>query len=106
MSASVRYTNTEKWEILRGEALHYIKKNGEKGPGYKQYLAHAQEITKQPFYKQADYSFGDSEINRIATPKNDKTGNPQIWLTIGINHHLTLVARETSNPHEKLAKRS
>ena len=105
-SASVRYTNDEKWEILRGEALNYIKKNGEKGPGYKQYLAHAREIIKQPFYKKADYSFGDSEINRIATPKNEKTGNPQMWLNIGINHHLTLVARQTSSLREKSVKHS
>ena len=105
-SASVRYTNDEKWEILRGEALNYVKKNGEKGPGYKQYLAHAREIIKQPFYKKAEYSFGDSEINRIATPKNEKTGNPQMWLNIGINHLLTLVARQTSNLREKSVKRS
>jgi len=105
-SASVRYTNDEKWEILRGEALNYVKKNGEKGPGYKQYLAHAREIIKQTFYKKADYSFGDSEINRIAEPKNEKTGNPQMWLNIGINHHLTLVARQTSSLHEKRAKHS
>jgi len=98
VSASVRYTNNENWEILRGEALKYVKKNGEKGPGYKQYLAHAREIIKQPFYKKADYSFGDSEINRIAAPKNEKTGNPRTWLTIGINHHLTLVARQIANP--------
>ncbi len=106
VSASVRYTNDENWEILRGEALNYVKKNGEKGPGYKQYLAHAREIIKQPFYKKADYSFGDSEINRIAEPKNDKTGNPQIWLNIGINHHLTLVARQASSLLEKQAKHS
>jgi len=97
VSASVRYTNDENWEILRGEALNYVKKNGEKGPGHKQYLAHAREIIKQPFYKKTDYSFGDSEINRIASPKNEKTGNPQTWLTIGINHHLTLVARQIAS---------
>ncbi len=105
-SASVRYTNDERWEILRGEALNYVKKNGEKGPGYKQYLAHAREIIKQAFYKKADFSYGDAEINRIADPKNEKTGNPQMWLNIGINHHLTLVARQTSSPREKQVKRS
>ena len=97
VSASVRYTNDENWEVLRGEALHHIKKSGEKGPGYKQYLAHARELIKQTFYRKSDFSFGDSEINRIATPSNDKTGNPQTWLTIGINHHLTLVARQIAN---------
>ena len=97
VSASVRYTNDENWEILRGEALNHVKKNGEKGPGHKQYLAHAREIIKQSFYKKADYSFGDSEINRMAAPTNDKTGNPKTWLTIGINHHLTLAARQVAS---------
>jgi len=106
VSASVRYTHDEQWKIFRGEALNYIDKKGKKGPGYQQYLAHARELIKQPFYKKANYSFGDSEINRIAAPNNQKTGNPQIWLSIGINHHLTLVARQVSSFFEKSAMHS
>lgn len=102
VSASVRYTNDEHWEVLRGEALNYInKKTKVKGPGHKQYLAHAREIIKQPFYKNDDFSFGDSDIARIATPGNVKTGNPRTWLTIGINHHLTLAARQNATLYEK-----
>ena len=104
VSASIRYTDDEQWRVFRGRALNYLdKKNGNKRiPGYDQYLAHARELVKQPFYKQADYSFGDSEINRIAS-QDEKTGNPQMWLNIGINHHLTLVARQLSNRREKRA---
>lgn len=94
-SASVRYTDDTKWEIIRGEGLR-----NKKGAGFKQYLAHAREIIKQSFYKNASYSFGDSEINRIAS-QDEKTGNPQLWLNIGINHHLTLVARQIAAQHEK-----
>ncbi len=101
VSASIRYTDEEQWKVFRGRALHYVDKNGKKGPGHAQYLAHARELIGQPFYKKADYSFGDSEINRIATPENTKTGNPQLWLNIGINHHLTLVARQLSSHREK-----
>ena len=99
-SASVRYTNDDKWEIIRGEGLR-----NKKGAGHKQYLAHAREIIKQSFYKKSDYSFGDSEINRIAS-QNEKTGNPQLWLNIGINHHLTLVARQLSSSREKPTENS
>lgn len=103
VSASVRYTDDEQWRVFRGQALNYIDKQGQKGPGHKQYIAHARELIKQSFYKQADYSFGDSEINRIAS-QDEKTGNPQMWLNIGINHHLTLVARQLAGLHEKTVK--
>lgn len=99
VSASVRYTDDEKWQVFRGQALGYVnKKTGEKGPGSKQYLGHARTLIDQPFYKGQQYSFGDAEIKRIAEEKAGKTGNPQKWLSIGINHHLTLVARQTAKP--------
>ncbi|PIQ33209.1 MAG: hypothetical protein COZ49_01295 [Candidatus Yonathbacteria bacterium CG_4_10_14_3_um_filter_47_65] len=103
VSASIRYTDEEQWQVFRGRALNYLdKKNGGKRiSGYDQYIAHAKELVKQPYYKQAGYSYGDSEINRIAS-QDEKTGNPQMWLNIGINHHLTLVARQLADFHEKI----
>lgn len=98
VSASVRYTDDERWQVFRGQALGYVnKKTGEKGPGSKQYLAHAKTITTQPFYTGDQFSFGDAEIRRIADGTDGKTGNPQKWLSIAINHHLTLVARQISS---------
>ncbi len=99
VSASVRYTEDEQWQVFRGQALGYVnKKTWQKGPGSKQYLGHARTLTGQSFYKGEKYSFGDAEIKRIADEKNGKTGNPQKWLCIAINHHLTLVARQTAKP--------
>jgi hypothetical protein len=99
VSASVRYTDDAHWQVFRGQALGYFnKKTKEKGPGAKQYVGHAKTIVEQPFYKGEQYSFGDAEIKRIAEGKDGKTGNPQKWLSIGINHHLTLVAQQISNP--------
>lgn len=92
ISASIRYTNDEKWEIMRGEGLR-----NEKGAGYQQYPAHAKLIVQQPFYKGDDFSYGDRYIADRALSDNKKSGNPTTWLTAGINHHLTLVARQTSN---------
>jgi hypothetical protein len=98
VSASVRYTDDDCWQVFRGQALGYInKKTGAKGPGSKQYLGHAKTIVAQQFYKGPQYSFGDAEIQRIALDVNGKTGNPKNWLCIGINHHLTLVARQASS---------
>ncbi|OGZ69167.1 MAG: hypothetical protein A3C50_02030 [Candidatus Staskawiczbacteria bacterium RIFCSPHIGHO2_02_FULL_43_16] len=98
VSASIRYTDDEQWQVFRGQAIGYInKKTGQKGPGHKQYLGHARTLIGQSFYKGGAYSFGDAEIKKMADTSNQKTGNPQKWLSIGINHHLTLAARQTSN---------
>jgi len=97
VSASVRYTDDDQWQVFRGQALGYMnKKTGVKGPGSKQYIGHAKTLLGQSFYKGETYSFGDAEIKRIAGDQKGKTGNPQKWLSIGINHHLTLVARQIS----------
>jgi len=75
-------------------------KTNEKGPGLEQYIYHARTLTGKSFsqfYKGANYSFGDAEIARIAAAGNKKPGNAGTWLTIGINHHITLVARQISS---------
>ena len=90
-SASIRYTNDQKWEIMRGEGLR-----NQKGAGHKQYPAHAQLMIKESFFKGADYSFGDAYIAERASPDNENSGSPTTWITAGINHHLTLVARQIS----------
>lgn len=97
-SASIRYTDDEKWYIFRGKKPGHIdRKTGIKGPGREQYIAHAQTLVKRDFYKLNKYSFGDAEVSRIASPENIKPGSPTTWLTVSINHHLTLAAHQTSS---------
>lgn len=106
-SASVRYTADNEWWIFRGKIPGLInRKTKEKGPGREQYIGHAQTLIKRDFYKKKDFSFGDAEIDRIAATDNTKPGSPTTWLTIGINHHITLAARQTSNLGEDLEARS
>ena len=106
-SASVRYTADDKWWIFRGKIPGLInRKTKEKGPGREQYIGHAQTLIKRDFYKKADYCFGDAEIARIADPDNKKPGSPTTWLTIGINHHITLTARQIASPAEEIEGRS
>jgi hypothetical protein len=109
-SVSVRYTDNDKWWIFRGKKPGVIdQKTKEKGPGLEQYIDHAKTLSGASFsqhYKGVNYSFGDAEIARIAAPKNKKSGNPTMWLTIGINHHITLVARQFANSAEKKVERS
>ncbi len=100
-SASIRYTADDQCWIFRGTKPGLInRKTQEKGPGREQYIGHAKTLVKRDFYKGDGYSFGDAEITRIADPLNTKPGSPTTWLTIGINHHITLAARQASNLHE------
>lgn len=100
-SVSARYTDDDKWWIFRGKKPGLVNtKTQEKGPGREQYIDHTKTLTGKSFskfYKGANYSFGDAEIARIAAPNNKNSGNPATWLTIGINHHITLVARQIAN---------
>lgn len=105
-SASVRYTDEDKYWIFRGKKPGVInRKTNVKGPGSEQYIDHARTLVKRSFYKGDGYSFGDSEISRIAADGNKKPGNPGKWLEIAINHHLTLAARQTASLVGNIAER-
>lgn len=90
VSASVRYAGDEQWDVMRGEGLR-----NEEGAGHDQYIAHARLLIQQDFFKGQGYSFGDDYIVERAQPDNKKTGNPMTWLKAGINHHITLVVKQT-----------
>lgn len=97
-SASIRYTDDDKWWIFRGKIPGHVNpKTKEKGPGREQYIDHARTLIKRPFYKKEGHCFGDAEINKVASEGNERPGNPRKWLEIGINHHLTLVARQIAS---------
>lgn len=89
-SASVRYADDQQWEISRGEGLR--NKNG---AGHQQYPALAQLIIGQTYFKGDNYSAGDKYIAERAADST-KTGNPTTWLKAGLNHHLTLTAKQIS----------
>lgn len=93
-SASIRYTLEDHWLVVRGEGLR-----NPKGAGFKQYPALAQILVMQKeIFKGDSFSFGDSYIAEKAKDINTKkTGNPKTWLEAGINHHLTLVARQIAS---------
>lgn len=95
-SASVRYTDERQWEVSRGEGLR--NKNG---AGHQQYPALAQLIIGQNYFKGADYSAGDKYIAERAAD-GTKTGNPTTWLKAGLNHHLTLTAKQIATSGESV----
>lgn len=90
-SASIRYTSSEHWVILRGEALH--KDNGR---GHAQYPANAEMLCNRDEYSGGTFSKGDAyiESKRMVF---DKPGTPGTWLQAGINHHLSFVIQQLAN---------
>ncbi len=88
VSASIRYTDLDQWIIMRGEWLG-------KGAKYQQYWGLANALMFRNEFSGHDFSFADQTIARIGT-QTKETGNTGSWLTVALNRHLTLVARQLS----------
>jgi T4 beta protein len=90
-SASIRYALSEKWVVMRGEGIF-----NEDGPGHEQYVANAMLLCdSEDFYGQG-FSYGDGYIFDVSQGVQNH-GNPETWIRAGINHHLTVVARQIAN---------
>lgn len=94
-SVSVRYTVNDDWLVLKGEA---VRKKGSSGTA--QWPAHAQLLCESEHFYDAEYSEGDRYIATVA--KNPKRpGSFETWIRAGINHHLTVVARQLMSQAKK-----
>jgi hypothetical protein len=91
-SASIRYTGLDHWVVMRGE-----KPGGQDRPGREQYIGHAQLLRARPEFSGANFSAGDTYIELIASQVTHQTGNPTKWVQAGVNHHLTLAARQVAH---------
>lgn len=88
-SASIRYAAETYWLIMRGEAPS--KKNG----GSRQYYGNAQLLCEHEEFKGSTFSFGDRYVFDAAR-RSGGPGTPATWITAGINHHVTLTARQVA----------
>jgi len=102
-SASIRYTSTDHWLVMRGRKV----RTG--GPGYEQYMEHAVALSECEEYQSCGphYSAGDTYIAQMADAyhagKLEHTGNAATWLNAGFNHHLTLTGRNVAAVREAFA---
>jgi hypothetical protein len=90
-SASIRYTLSEQWLIMRGEGIF-----NEDGPGHAQYAANAMLICDSDDFYGQGFSYGDGYIFDVSQGVQNH-GNPETWIRAGINHHLTVVARQLAS---------
>jgi hypothetical protein len=93
-SASIRYAYDTYWLIMRGQALR--KKEG--GTRHAQYRANAELLCVRKEFVGAHFSAGDEYIWNVGSRKEPGLGTPETWLHAGINHHMTLTARQVLSP--------
>jgi hypothetical protein len=88
-SISIKYTAIDEFVIYRGVL------SGDHPDGNGQYITFAARLIRTSEYSGAAFSWGDSEIHRIAheiiTNPRRKPGSPTTWVEITQNHHLTLL---------------
>jgi len=93
-TASLRYTLDNVWLVMKGQKQKFY-----------QYLVHAATLVSSDYFYGNDFSVGDAYIAEKAAhlsayqkdPSIKGTGSTETWLRAGINHHLSLVARQIAN---------
>lgn len=90
-TASVRYTHDNTWILLRGQGT---RTRG--GPGFSQFLHHADTLVAMSEYRGQSFSFGDGRIMSIHQ-RQEGQGNLETWVTIGVNHHLVEIVDQLSS---------
>jgi hypothetical protein len=86
-SASIRYALEDSWLIMRGEGLYTSDL------GNAQYAGHAIILVDREEYYGPGFSSGDRYIMDVAEGRVNP-GSPMSWIRAGVNHHLTLVAKQ------------
>jgi hypothetical protein len=90
-SASIRYTLPDAWLVLRGEGIM-----NKKGPGRAQWPAQAVLLCDSEDFYGSQFSAGDDYIYKVRNG-TEGHGSPETWIRAGINHHLTVVARQVAS---------
>ena len=95
-SASIRYTLSEEWLLMRGEGIF-----NKDGPGPSQWPANATLLRESKDFYGSGFSYGDEYISRMGDGA-DTNGNPGTWIRAGINHHMTVVSRQIASLPDSL----
>ncbi len=88
MSANIRYTTKDNWLVIKGRNV--------KQYGFGQYFELSRLLVERPEYSGRAYSWGDTYIGDCADATQGP-GNATTWRKVGVNHHITLVARGLAN---------
>ena len=81
-SASIRYTTSNTWLILKGRNLRDY--------GYEEFHEVCRQLIRRPEYSGPEFSWGDRYIQDCAHRRTG-TGNLTTWRKVGTSHHLAFV---------------
>lgn len=95
--SKIRYTTYNDYVMLKGKNKNITNPTGIKFPDL------AARLVKKPYYFGSTFSFGDSEIFKRANGTLGP-GNGTNWVTIAVNHHITVVVKQLSILDETLNK--
>jgi len=90
-SASIRYTSTDYWVVMRGEGVF-----NDDSAGFAQWPANASLLCDREEFCGPRFSAGDSYISSHSV-LGASTGNAESWLRAGVNHHMAFVVRQIAN---------
>ena len=82
-SANIRYTHDDNWFVVKGKAL-------KKRPDWQQFYTQAKTIVDSKYFLGETFSAGDLHLRKCAD-RQTSTGNANIWIEVGTNHHFTKV---------------
>ena len=85
VAPKVKYATDSEWLCLRWDASDYAN-----------FHRVCNTLVALPEFSGAAYSWGDGRIAQCGTT-GANTGNPREWVSISVNHHLTLVATQCAN---------
>jgi hypothetical protein len=91
MSASIRYTTSDKWIVVKGRNVRQH--------GFDQYYTLCEKLISHPAYAGSEFSWGDRYIAETAARKTGP-GNATTWRKVGTNHHITLTAIQLSTSRD------
>lgn len=83
-AGKVVYATSKVWNVVKGGAFR---------DNPQQMHGHCSEIIKRPFFKGANFSYGDRYIDQCAKREEEPSNQTQ-WKKVGINHHITLVLED------------
>jgi len=85
VAPKVKYATDSEWLCLRWDASDYAN-----------FRSVCNMLIGLPEFSGVDYSWGDGRIAQCAAT-GTQTGSPREWVSISVNHHLTLVATQCAS---------
>lgn len=91
IGANIKYTVGDRFLIFRGRGVRQY--------GFEQMRKLCTDTINHPKYSGKNFSFGDKYIFNCATNPDYSTGNPETWVRVNVNHHLTFIINQLTNIH-------